>query len=277
MAVPYAELIGDPVAHSKSPLIHKFWLKKLGLCGDYRTKQLSQGTVADYLDERCADGDWRGCNVTSPLKAHAAEIALDPLGVCARLGAANAIFRSPLGCGIAANTDVEGVREALADTESLGNQVCVIGAGGAARAALEFLRLRNTLEVSLVVRDVQKARLVHRAFTSSGGVYSFEQCDQALAGAEWIVNATPLGMEGMPPMPDKLLACLDETEDCALVFDMVYSPVETVLLKRARELGRKTSDGFTMLIGQAAPAFELFFGAAAPRQYDAELRELLTA
>jgi shikimate dehydrogenase len=277
MSMRYAEVIGDPVDHSKSPLIHRFWLEKLGLEGDYRARTLGPDALPAYLAERCADPLWRGCNVTAPLKARAARLAIDPTGVCARIGAANAIFRSPLRCGVGANTDLHGIAEALGASESLGDRICVIGAGGAARAVLEFFRVSGTAEVSMIVRDVGKGRAVHGAFDLSGGVCGFDDCATAIAGAECLVNATPLGMSGQPPMPRTVLDCLADTAEDALVFDMIYAPLETELLRNARTMGRNTADGLTMLIGQAAPAFELFFGVPAPREHDAELREALAS
>lgn len=277
MGIPYAEVIGDPVAHSRSPLIHKFWLEKLGMAGDYRAVRVGSGGVADHVRERCGDPWWRGCNVTAPLKNEAAKVAVDPVGIVGRIGAANALFRSPLRCALAANTDLAGISEALSGPGSPASRVCLIGAGGAARAALEFLRRRGTVEVSLVARNVAGARSVQAAAGIGGGAYPFDECGAALAGAGWVINATPLGMSGQAPMPQPLLDRLDATRADALVFDMVYDPVETALLRRARALGRHAVDGLAMLVGQAAPAFELFFGARAPRQHDSELRERLTS
>ena len=275
MGIPYAEVIGDPVAHSKSPLIHKFWLGKLALKGDFRALQLAPGGLSAYLASRCSDPFWRGCSVTAPLKERAAGAVSDPTGVCRRIGAANAIFRSPLGCGIGANTDLHGIAAALARSDSPAERVCVVGSGGAARAVLEFLRLRGTRHVSLVARDLDKGRVLHRRFAARGDVYPFEQASAAMAGAEWVINATPLGMDGSEAMPASLIDALAATDEAALVLDMVYAPRETALLRRASELGRRTVDGLTMLIEQAAPAFELLFGAAAPRQHDGELRRAL--
>ena len=276
MGVPYAEVVGDPIAHSKSPLIHKFWLGKLGIEGDYRARRCRPGTLGAYVRDRTADPFWRGCNVTVPLKAEAAAVAVDPTGVCARIGAANALLRSPLGCAVAANTDLHGIAEAL-DVAEIQGTVCLIGAGGAARAVLEYVRVRGAGDVRMIARDVGRGRIVHGAGGTSGGVYGFDDGAAALAGAEWLINATPLGMAGRPPMPDAVLDRLEETTADALVFDMVYVPAETALLRRAREAGRQTVDGIAMLIAQAAPAFELFFGAPAPRGHDAELRELLAS
>lgn len=276
MGVPYAEVIGDPIDHSKSPSIHKFWLGKLGVEGDYRPVRMTARELAAYLAKRCSDPYWRGCNVTAPLKERAAKLASDPFGICRAIGSANTIYRSPLGCGIGANTDIQGIAAALGKPAKLDHRACVIGAGGAARAVLHYLRAMGIRNVSMVARDVAKARLIHERAGAGGGVHSFEDCASALEGAEWVVNATPLGMLGQPPMPHQVLEALGGTGDDALIFDMVYTPVETPLLQRARQLGRRTSDGLTMLVAQAAPAFELFFGQPAPRQYDDELRELLS-
>ena len=276
MGVPYAEVVGDPIAHSKSPLIHKFWLGKLGIEGDYRARRCRPGALGAYVRDRCADPFWRGCNVTAPLKAEAAAVAVDSTGVCARIGAANALFRSPLGCAVGANTDLHGIAEALDGAERPG-RVCLIGAGGAARAVLEELRVRGAGDVRMIVRDVARGRVAHAACGTGVGVYGFGDCAAALAGAEWLINATPLGMAGRPPMPDAVLDRLEETTADALVFDMTYVPAETALLRRARETGRRTVDGIAMLIAQAAPAFELFFGVPAPRGHDAELRAVLAS
>jgi shikimate dehydrogenase len=277
MGIPYAEVIGDPVAHSKSPLIHKFWLDKLGMQGDYRAERLTAGELAAHLARRRADPFWRGCNVTAPLKTRAASLVSDPTGICARIGAMNAIFRSPLGRSLGANTDMIGIAAALEDAPGPGSRVCVIGAGAAARAALEYLRLRGTSDVRLIVRDVARGREVLRAFAAGGAVHGLDDGGAAISGAQWLINASPLGMTGMAPMPRAILDALDRMDDHGIVFDMVYSPLATELLRRAARLGREIVDGLDMLIGQAAPAFALFFGAPAPRDRDAELRAVLTS
>lgn len=272
MGVPYAEVIGDPVAHSQSPLIHKFWLGKLGLEGDYRRHLCSSGGVERYLRERCADPFWRGCSVTAPLKPEAARVGVDPSGICTRIGAANALFRSPLGCAVAANTDLQGIAAALGSPIA---KACVIGAGGAARAVLEYLRLRQVREVAMLVRQPAKARRMR--FGGSPAVHSLAEARAALAGADLLVNATPLGMAGRPAMPQSVLGALESMAPQARILDMVYVPVETELLRCGRAAGLSVVDGLALLVGQAAPAFELFFGRAAPREHDEELREMLTS
>jgi shikimate dehydrogenase len=277
MGIPYAEVIGDPVAHSKSPLIHKFWLESLGLEGDYRVERVQPGALKAHLDRRRADPFWRGSNITAPLKARAAALVSDPTGLSARIGAMNAVFRSPLGCSLGANTDMIGIAAALGDAAAPGQRACVIGAGGAARAALEYFRLRGVSDVHLIVRDTARGRIVHQAFAAGGAVHALDDCAAALAGAHWLINASPLGMAGRAPMPRAILDALEGMDDHGIVFDMVYAPVETALLGRSEALGRKRIDGLAMLIGQAAPAFALFFGAAAPRDRDAALRAALTS
>jgi shikimate dehydrogenase len=277
MGIPYAEVVGDPVAHSKSPLIHKFWLERLGLEGDYCAERVQPDQLKAHLDRRRADPFWRGSNVTAPLKARAASLVSDPTGLCARIGAMNAVFRSPLGHSLGANTDMIGIAAALGDAAAPGQRACVIGAGAAARAALEYLRLRGVSDVHLIVRDIARGRNVHRAFATGGAVHALDDIAAALAGAHWLINASPLGMAGRIPMPRAILDAVDGMDDHGIVFDMVYAPVETALLGRARALGRESVDGLDMLIGQAAPAFALFFGAPAPRDRDAELRALLTS
>lgn len=275
MGTPYAEVVGDPVAHSKSPLIHLFWLERLGLKGDFRPVRLGPGGLGAYLAGRCADPFWRGCSVAAPLKEEAAEAVTDPTGLCRRIGAANAIFRSSLGCGVGANTDLHGIAAALRGGASPIGRACLIGSGGAARAALEYLRLSGAGQVAMIVRDVAAGRRLLHRFGLAGSVHGFDDAVAAIAGADRIVNATPLGMTGRPDMPALLLEAVAESDKAAWVLDMVYAPAETALLRRARSLERRAVDGLAMLVEQAAPAFELFFGTPPPRELDGELREAL--
>ena len=272
----YAEVIGDPIDHSKSPLIHRFWLGKSGVDADYRATRVGIADLTSYLDARRRDPAWRGCNVTAPLKRAAAAEVGDPAGACASLGAVNCVVRSPLGCTFGFNSDVAGIDEMLAGLELSDSKVCIIGAGGAARAALCALNKRPPAEIALIARDVGRARMLRRLLPKSVrlGVRSFSGAVEALNGAKLVVNASPLGMAGQPGMPPPIL---DGLPAGAVIFDMVYAPLETPLLKAARERQLRAIDGLTMLIGQAAPAFELFFGKPAPREHDAQLKALLTS
>lgn len=281
MGRPYAEVIGDPIGHSLSPAIHGFWLESLGLAGEYRTARVPAGALGAYLKEKSRDPWWRGCNVTAPLKREAASLVGDPTGVCGWLGAVNCIFHSPL-APLPANTDVAGVGEALRGVDVKGAKICLIGSGGAARAALCWLVGQGAGDVTILSREAGKAEALARMVPTDGGTRlspgTYGKAGHALSGAALIVHATPMGMNGGPPVRPELAAALAEAAGPeTMFFDMVYAPAETELLRTARGRGAACIDGLAMLIGQAAPAFSLFFGASPPRDRDPELRALLTS
>ncbi len=269
-AAPHAEVIGDPIAQSKSPLIHRFWLGALGLAGDYRATRVTEEDLVDFLARRAADPDWRGCNVTMPLKHAVLDHVDDPGGVRASIGAANTVFRAEGGALVATNTDAAGFWAPLADLDLSGRPVVIVGAGGAARAVLFALSRVGTGPVTILNRNVLKAAALLAQFGLKGDALPLTA---ALPPAALIVNASALGMTGQPPLD---LDLSGQSEDC-IVYDLVYSPPETGLLAAARARDLATIDGLEMLIGQAAVAFELFFGQAPPRDRDDELRPLLTA
>ena len=286
MMRPYAEVIGDPIAHSKSPPIHNFWLAKLGIDAEYRATHVRAEELADYFAQRRKDANWRGCNVTMPhkqaVKAHLDTVSRD----ASRVGAVNCVYVQQDRL-VGANTDVEGVREALAEGKpSVGdypNHVAtyaqIIGTGGAARAVAEAIQC----DLEFYGRDPAKAKALATecglpewfglAIEDLGPIRNRGDGLDEQRYSHIVINATPLGMAGQPALFIDLSAYYPDT----LVFDMVYAPLETPLLAQARALGLRTVDGLAMLIGQAAEAFRLFFGQPAPREHDAELRALLTA
>ena len=276
MTKPYAEVIGDPISHSKSPLIHNFWLKKLGIDAEYRACHVRPEDLADYLAARRKDPDWRGCNVTIPHKERAFSLIDEPDAKAVFVGAVNTVFPLVDGNLAATNTDVDGVATALAGLEVSGRNVVVLGAGGAARAALAFLTDKRCGSIGILARNLEKAKKAARDCRLSAKIYRFEAKTGALEMAGLLVNATQLGMAGQDPIPDFIFEDLSSLDREALVFDMVYVPLETELLVAARMNGLRTVDGLTMLIGQAAVALTRFFDAVAPREYDDELRRLLT-
>lgn len=261
MTRPYAEVIGDPIAHSKSPLIHNFWLRKLGIDAEYRKTHVRPDELAAYFEQARADSHWRGCNVTIPHKSAVLPFlaAIDP--AAAPIGAINTIIASKLLQGF--NTDVIGITDPLCRIGFNGKRALLIGAGGAAKAALAAFRQLGISKVTVANRSEDKARLVHSNVIG---------LDSPLPPVDLLFNATSLGMTGQPQL-DLDLAVLPEN---CIVFDAVYAPLDTPLLLAARKRGLRTIDGLSMLVGQAAVAFELFFGQAAPREYDAELRAVLT-
>jgi shikimate dehydrogenase len=280
MGVPYAEVIGDPVAHSKSPLIHGFWLEKLGLEGEYRRTRVTPDELPTYLAYRRNDQDWRGCNLTMPLKQAVIPLLsrLDP--TAERIGAVNTIARD----GTGFNTDAAGFLQPLQPLlaqRHLFRMARILGAGGAARGVVHALRAAGFALVVAARRVEQAQALVHGLDSDFNHAVALDHfadpTDFAFDAREGmldlVVNTTPLGMAGQPPLPFDF----SHVPPGALIYDIVYDPLETPLLREARYRGHLTIDGLFMLIGQAAIAFGHFFGAPAPRQHDAELRGLLTS
>ncbi|WBO22589.1 shikimate dehydrogenase [Sphingomonas abietis] len=284
MSTPFAEVIGDPIAQSKSPLIHRFWLEALSLPGDYRHAHVKADDLPAYLAARCANEDWRGCNVTMPHKQAVIPL-LDRLDRSARrIGAVNTIVREEDGSLSGHNTDAAGFLEPLRPLlrrQHLFRMARILGSGGAARAIVSALADEGFTLV-LAARDTGKAeallaelapgehhvaRLDHFATSTD---FAF---DDRAGCLDLIVNATALGMTGQSP----LAFDLSHAPPGSIVYDIVTAPLETDFLKVARAGGLRTVDGLEMLVGQAAEAFRLFFGAEPPRERDAELRAKLVA
>ncbi len=284
---PYAEVIGDPVAQSRSPAIHQFWLEKLGIEAEYRACRVSAEELPDYLALRRADPAWRGCNVTMPLKQAVIPL-LDRLEIGAEMvGAVNTVTcrrRGERTTLIGANTDgtgfLEPLRPLLAERHWF-RMARVIGTGGAARAIIAALA-EHGFTIILAGRDPIKARALLDAIDPDGEHHAAALADFAAPTdfafddregcLDLVVNATPLGMAGQPP----LAFDLTHAPPGSIVYDIVTHPRDTPLLKAARVAGFETIGGLSMLIGQGAAAFGLFFGHKPPREPgDAELRALL--
>lgn len=265
----YAEVIGDPISHSKSPAIHGFWLKALGIEAEYRATHVTPDALAAYFASRRADPDWRGCNITIPHKQAALDLVEDRGGVRESIGAINTVVRD--GDALTGtNTDAGGFYAPIAGLELEGKHAVVIGAGGAARAILFALSKLGVARVTVMNRNVLKAAALLSSFGLKGDAVPL---GSPLPAAGLVVNASALGMAGQPPLEIDLSPLPEE----AVVYDIVYAPLETDLLAQARDRELDTVDGLDMLIGQAALAFELFFGAEPPRDRDEELRAILTA
>lgn len=281
---PYAEVIGDPVAQSKSPAIHAYWLGKLGIPGRYERVTVPGGDLPEYLAKARGDADWRGCNVTMPHKESVVPLLdrLDPKAE--RIGAVNTIIRGAGGALCGYNTDVAGFLEPLRDRLRARHWIRmarVLGTGGAARAIVTALADEGFTMV-LGARDRLKARALldalvpgseHHAVDLSHFAapthFAFDDRQDCL---DLIVNASPLGMHGQPP----LAFDWSHAPPGAIAYDIVTNPADTRFLQAAQAAGHETIDGLAMLIGQAAAAFSLFFSVPAPREHDAELRALLT-
>jgi len=283
--VPYAEVIGDPIAQSKSPVIHGFWLEKLGLEGRYDRAHVTADGLAEYLAARRGNPDWRGCNVTMPHKQAVIPLLdrLDPLAE--RIGAVNTIVPED-GALVGYNTDAPGflepLRADLAQTHYF-RMARVLGTGGAARAIVAALADEHAVIV-LSGRDVEKARRLLDELDPQGEHHvapldHFADAtdfvfDDREGCFDLVVNASSLGMSGQPP----LAFDMSHAPPGSVFYDIVTSPLETEFLKAARAAGFRTVDGLSMLIGQADHAFRRFFGAVPPRgEADVELRERLLA
>jgi shikimate dehydrogenase len=271
---PYAEVIGDPIAHSKSPLIQNFWLKTLGIEADYRACHVRTDDLPDYFAQRRGDAEWRGCNVTTPHKVAALQFADDVDASVSEIGATNCLFAR--GDSLqATNTDCAGVVGAIGTFDP---PFCLIGNGGAARAAFAALDPVRAEQLRLLVRNEAAGhRMIKSMAPLEGSVFGFDRINECIEGCNGLINATSLGMVGQSPMPVAVLDAIPTLAPAALVFDMVYAPLRTELLGRSEAAGFRCIDGLAMLIGQAAAAFEKFFGHPAPREHDAELRALLTS
>lgn len=273
MGTPYAEVIGDPIAHSRSPTIHRLWLERLGLDGEYRAVRVAEADLAEYLASRRGDPDWRGCNVTIPHKVAVID-HLDALD-SAEIGAVNCIV--PRAGGLRGlNTDVLGIADALGGLAAEG-PVVLIGAGGAARAALAWIRDVGAADVRIVARETAKAETLLADFGMHGSAFSFDRAVEAMADAGGLLNATPLGMSGFDALPETVLTGLAAMRRGGFVLDMVYAPIETRLLQRSAAAGLNSVDGLAMLIGQARSAFRMFFGEDPPAAADGALRALLAS
>lgn len=268
MTLPYAEVIGDPIDHSKSPIIHNFWLEKLGIEAEYRKTHVASVDLASYFLKRRADVDWLGCNVTIPHKIAVMDYVDDPGGVQTSIGAMNTIACETGGPLIGTNTDPGGFLAPLEALKWRGKSAVIIGTGGAARAVLYALSQIGVANITIMARDSEKAQDLLNRGGVTGQVIDMTA---ALPSADLLVNCTSLGMKGQLPLEIDLAPL----PDTSTVYDIVYAPLETPLLAQARARALAIIDGLEMLIGQAALAFDIFFDAPAPREYDAELRALL--
>ena len=275
----YAEVIGDPIAHSKSPLIHNFWLGKLEIDADYRACHVRPEELADYFARRRGDAAWRGCNVTIPHKETATRYIDALLPGYQDIGAINlAVSRTGELWG--GNTDLDGVigpinqfHDEIFDFGKVPpRKVGIIGAGGAARAAVAALKATGWVgEWRIAARRQDRGQALLDAFGLDGNVVQIS--DQNFAELDILINASTMGMGDSQDSP----LALDRLNDRALLFDMVYSPLETGLIRAGLQQGLTVIGGLQMLVGQASSAFYHFFGERPPREHDAELRALLTA
>ena len=271
-AVRAACVIGWPVAHSRSPLIHNYWLRHYGIAGDYRREAVKPEDFAAFLQTLAARG-YVGANVTVPHKEAALALS-EPDDRARAVGAVNTLWLDG-GLLRATNTDVEGFLrnlDACAPQWDRGAATAVVlGAGGAARAVIFGLIERGVERLVVVNRTPDRAELLRRQFGPRVEVGQWDELRRALADAMLFVNTTTLGMHGQPPLDIDLAPLPDR----AIVADLVYAPVRTELLAAAAARGLRTADGLGMLLHQAVRGFALWFGTTP--EVTGELRALIEA
>ncbi len=250
-------IIGWPAGHSRSPLIHNYWLKKHGIAGEYRREAVPPEKFAEFVRNLAAHG-YVGANVTIPHKEAALALSL-PDEDAKAVGAANTLWLAD-GELRSTNTDVEGFianLDAAAPNWDHGIEMAVVlGAGGAARAVIFALIARGVPRIHVANRTVERGEALAKRFGESVHPIRWEEARDLFAGAQLLVNATSLGKTNQPPLE----IAIDHLPARAVVVDLVYVPLETPLLAAARARGLRTADGLGMLLHQAVRGFSLWFG-----------------
>jgi shikimate dehydrogenase len=265
-------VIGWPVEHSRSPLIHNYWLKHYGIAGEYRRELVPREEFASFVRSLPERG-YVGANVTVPHKEAAFALSQSDEGAHA-IGAVNTLwFDGARLCST--NTDVEGFLANLdvcvPQWEQIGHSAVVLGAGGAARGVIYGLLARGLTHIAVANRTFARAEAMRRTFGERVQPIRWDEAEAALSGAALLANTTTLGMKGQPA----LAMDLGRLPERAVVADLVYVPVLTPLLSAARSRGLRTADGLGMLLHQAVRGFALWFGKKP--EVTAELRALIAA
>lgn len=267
----HACVIGWPVEHSRSPLLHGYWLKKYGIDGAYTKRAVAPEAVAGFLQSLRANG-YVGCNVTVPHKAAAFSAADEREDSANAVSAANTLWLSD-GKLVAANTDTYGYMTNLSQQapgwDRRDAPVSILGAGGAARAIVFGFLDAGVSEIRVFNRTRARAEALAQQFGSCVKVFDWSQREAGSRDSAVLVNTTTIGMNGAGTL-DFDLAGFDP--EC-VVSDIVYVPLETELLRKAKSQGLRTVDGVGMLLHQGVPGFEKWFGVR-PEVTD-ELRNLI--
>ena len=260
-----AAVLGFPIHHSLSPRLHGYWLQHYGINGLYEAIETPPEALRSALQQLAATDGFQGCNLTVPLKERVLPLLdhIDPLA--AAIGAANTItYHNQQWHGT--NTDaygfIENLRQHVPTVSPYLSRCVVLGAGGAGRAVIAGLLQEGAQHITLLNRSTERAETVAHAMQQAAlgsavfDIGNWDNRQDYLSGATLLVNTTSLGMTGQPPLE----LALDTLPVNALVTDIVYSPLITPLLAHAQARGNKVVDGLGMLLHQAQPAFEAFYG-----------------
>jgi len=264
-------VIGDPINHSRSPLIHNYWIKKNNLSCYYIPIRVIKGEVEKkvrYLKEL----GFSGLNVTVPHKVEALKIADKHTEEAKKIGAANTLYFEDDQI-IADNTDSFGFKNSILRNFPFYNFkkqiVLIYGAGGASRAILSVFKTEKTAEIRLINRSKENSEKLKEAFSNTIKTYDWDNNDEAKKGVTTIVNTTSLGNLGNDPFSLSLKGVTSK----AIAIDLVYNPLETSFMKRAKKENIKCINGLDMLVYQAAPGFNRWFNKKPV--YSRKLKELL--
>jgi shikimate dehydrogenase len=271
-AVPRACIMGHPVAQSRSPMLHGYWLNKLNIEGAYERADVPPENFPAFFRDLPGHG-FVGGNITKPHKEAAFRLVDRREGAAETIGAVNTVWFEN-GTLVGGNTDYLGYLAHADDRapgwDAAGGLAVVLGAGGAARAVVYGLRARG-LDIALINRTRPRAEELAKHFAPHVRVYDFAELPRLMREAVLLTNTSALGALGQPPLEIDLAPL----KDTAVVYDINYVPLETDLIKAAAARGLRTVDGLGMLLHQAVPAFAKWFGVVP--NVTAELRALLEA
>ena len=267
-----AFVVGHPIAHSRSPLIHGHWLSQLGLAGSYERIDVAPEDLRTFISDMSRNG-FVGGNVTIPHKEVVHDLVARRSDAADLIGAVNTLWISD-GALHGDNTDTHGFASNLEHYQpgwNSASSALVLGAGGAARAILFALIQSGVADIRVVNRTQTRAQELAHRFGNGVSAHGWDAINELSADVELVVNTTSVGMggQGSAPLDVSLL------RETALVTDIVYTPLQTPLLAAAAARGLRTVDGLGMLLHQAAPGFERWFGVL-PSVTD-ELREIIAA
>ncbi|MDG1152432.1 MAG: shikimate dehydrogenase [Hyphomicrobiales bacterium] len=261
-----AAVVGNPVDHSLSPDIHNFWLNEAGLKGVYTKKTVRDENLTDFITNAAKEG-FSGLNITVPHKEKALK-ACDVLSATAKeLGAVNLItFKNGIIFGD--NTDgqgfIESIKEKLPNISFEKNSFAILGAGGAAKGIIHALYKNNAKKITIINRNYKKAKDLANKYKETAVPFDLKDIKKGLNGASFLINTTTMGMRGGPASINIDFLSFPEI----LCFtDIVYNPKTTNLMKSATKSGVKVIGGIGMLVNQAVPAFQAFYGEE-PRNLD---------
>lgn len=268
-------VIGWPISHSRSPLIHGYWLKQHGIEGSYIRQPVDPAELGSFLSSLEANG-YAGCNVTIPHKEHAFRLVTPADQSTERLGAVNTVFVRD-GRTLGTNTDGEGFINSLLngapDLVLKNSRVVVLGAGGASLAVVNAILEQGASEVAVFNRTLEKAEQLRARFGQRVIPATWDKAADHISDCSLLVNTTSLGMKGQP----ELVIDLSRLHTSAVVTDIVYTPLRTSLLEQASRQGNRVVEGLGMLLHQAVRGFSLWFGVTpvvTPELYDLIARDI---